>query len=571
MNHTVVWAFLIVTVLGFGVVALALALRFMVPQARRLLAALVVFEAALAVLHVVFTPASNTFAGWLFDLNLELTAGAVFSAAQYTVIALIALVNALRTPQIRAGQRLFWAVLIVLFVWLCADEFLGLHESVDSWRSFYALTGIGLVAFSAVMYRFFFRDDLSLFVPFLAGLMIMGGAGVVLDVLTNDHDLVVAGVEMRWLNVVSCDAAWNPVECGDVNTYGFVEEFLEMGGASLVFASVTSYFLRKQPPEKYQLLRRLALVAGAAWVLVWASNFWLLPSVVTAVEAETVQAEYLGGRLSLVGYDVSKSVLLPGDTVTVDLYFRANTPLEHDYRLATKLTTRYDDDPIAEADAQLGEWKYPTSAWIPGVTVRHSARLHIPEHVTTPRSYWLTVRVWHEEEEVEVVSESLQESGTGTVVLHGIPVLSEARPPEPPLGADYHFAAGPVLAGYDLPEQVTAGEPMAVRFWWRTDAAVPVELNQFVHVLVPGGEDVFVFDQAPFGGENFPSVYWPEGMDEMTQWDILLPPDLAPGLYGVYTGLYTLPDIIREPVTNGSGKPVLNNAIYLGDIVVEAP
>ncbi|MGB4676023.1 MAG: hypothetical protein WBH90_04795 [Aggregatilineales bacterium] len=571
MTNTTVWIFLIASITGFSCIALLLALRFMVPQARKLLAALVAFEALLALLHVIFTPAGNTFASWLFNLNLELTAGAVFSAAQYTVIALIALVNGLRTPQIRPMQRVFWAVLVVLFVWLCADEFLELHESVDSWRSFYALTGVALAVFSVAMYWFFFdREELWLFVPFLIGLAIMGSAGVVLDVLTNDHDLVVAGIRMGWLDLISCDAPWNPVECGDVNTYGFTEEFLEMGGASLVLTSLANYFFRRQPPERVRQLRRLAIAASATWVVVWASNFWLLPSVVTAVESEAVQADYLDGRLSLIGYDLSKDVLLPGETLTVNLYFRANVPLDEDYLLALKLMTRYDDNPIAEADAQLGEWRYPTSAWIPGVTVRHTARLRVPENMPTPRAYWLTVRVWHEDDEVEVATEML-ESGQGTIVLHGIPVLSPQRPPEPPIPADYRFAAGPILTGYDLPERVTAGEPMVVRFWWRTDAPVPVDLNQFVHVLVPGSEDPFTFDQAPFGGENFPTVYWPKGMEEMARWEIPLPPDLEPGVYGVYTGLYTLPDVIREPVTRGSGEPVLNNAIYLGDILVEAP
>src|SRR5690606_2123074 len=104
--------------------------------------------------------------------------------------------------------------------------------------------------------------------------------------------------------------------------------------------------------------------------------------------------------------------------------------------------TRYEDETLAEADAQLGEWKYPTSAWIPGVTVRHQARLTIPRGAATPRSYWLTARVWHEDEEVHVEETTLEESGTGTVVLCGLPLLSRGAPPDAPTPAAYSSAGG---------------------------------------------------------------------------------------------------------------------------------
>src|SRR5690606_39666661 len=123
-------------------------------------------------------------------------------------------------------------------------------------------------------------------------LPILGGAGVVLDVLTNDHDLVVAGIRMGWLDLISCDAPWNPVECGDVNTYGFTEEFLEMGGASLVLTSLANYFFRRQPPERVRQLRRLAIAASATWVVVWASNFWLLDRKSTRLNSSHVKISY---------------------------------------------------------------------------------------------------------------------------------------------------------------------------------------------------------------------------------------------------------------------------------------
>jgi len=98
---------------------------------------------------------------------------------------------------------------------------------------------------------------------------------------------------------------------------------------------------------------------------------------------------------------------------------------------------------------------------------------------------------------------------------------------------------------------------------------VPVELNQFVHFLQQGGEGIFTYDQAPFGGENFPTVYWPAGIHEMARWRVDLPPTLPPGVYDVYTGLYTLPDVQRQPVFDERGEPVLDGTILMGQIVIE--
>lgn len=565
----ILWAFLIVVVLGFAAVAGVLAHFYLQGPARKLLAALVAAEVVLAALHILFARQTGTFAGWLFNLNSELTAGALFSAAQLTVIALFALVIAVRTPSLGLGQRLYWVALVALFAWLASDEFFALHENVPTWRSMYALLGLSVVGLSLVAFRFAFRDDISLFVPLLAGFLIMGGSGVVLDALTNDHDLVVAGHTVEWVNFLSCDAAWMPVACDDVNEFGHTEEFLEMAGASLMLASLFNYFQKRQAASQVRLLRRLIAVTGTTWLLLWVSSFWVVPAVATAVRSEPVSVEYLDGRLSLVGYHVSKPVLLPGDTVTVSLYFRADQPLPEDYLLAVKLFTRYEDATLAEADAQLGEWKYPTSAWIPGVTVRHQTRLTIPLGAATPRSYWLTARVWHEDEEVQVSETMLEESGTGTVVLCGLPLLSRGAPPDPPTPATYHFADGPILAGYDLPARAVAGSTVDLTFWWRTETAVPVELNQFVHFLEQGGEAIYSHDQAPFGGENFPTVYWPAGIRERARWHIDLPPTLPPGVYEVYTGLYTLPDVQRRAVFDADGAPVLDNAIPLGQIVIE--
>ncbi len=55
-------------------------------------------------------------------------------------------------------------------------------------------------------------------------------------------------------------------------------------------------------------------------------------------------------------------------------------------------------------------------------------------------------------------------------------------------------------------------------------------------------------------------------MKERAHWEISLPADLAPGIYEVYTGLYTVEGIVRQPVADAQGQPVPDYSIHLGTI-----
>ena len=54
--------------------------------------------------------------------------------------------------------------------------------------------------------------------------------------------------------------------------------------------------------------------------------------------------------------------------------------------------------------------------------------------------------------------------------------------------------------------------------------------------------------------------YWRRGDRLVTQFRLLLPPELPPGLYEIRTGLYTWPDLAQTPLVDGS-------AAYTIDVV----
>lgn len=568
MSSSILWALLAVIVLVNAIIVGVLIFRLLTPFARKLLLALAGLEIALVVLHLAFAGQPGSFASWFFDLNREYTAGAVFSSAQYTAMLLVALINAMRIPALKLPQRAIWLLLAAMFAWLAADEFFSLHEEVMTWRSAYAIGGAAVVSAAAAAYWLWFRGQRVLFVPLLVGLVIMGTSGVLLDAITNDHVLVVAGVEMRWLLWFSCDGII-PIPCSEMNALGFIEEYFELAGATIVLTSLVSYSDSMQAQGGLRAVKRAVAAAAALWTVLFAIYMWMAPALSLVLDANPAQVDYIDGRLSLAGYRLPDRPLQPGETLPVTLYFRANAPLQDDYRLAVRVTPRYSEEVLDQTDFQLGEWQYPSSAWIAGIAVRNRASLRIPADIQTPRSYWLIAQVWSENGEVSIVASDRQQLTPDTVVLAELPILSNGTTGEPHTAAAYRFAAGMTLTGYTLPASSAPGATLGVDFWWETDSKIEHELNQYVHLFNVQGEFVWGYDQAPFGAEVFPTMAWPAGMHEAAHWEIVLPADLPPGNYSVYTGLYSLPDITPQAVTDAQGQPVPNNAIPLGTLTVK--
>ena len=106
------------------------------PFARNLLIFLIVFEAITAALHLfALSNRGVAFLDWFFDLQYEFNLGSIFSALQLMVIAFVALLNVLIVPGQKLWQRLYWLLLVGVFVFLSIDEFYSIHETLGDGRT----------------------------------------------------------------------------------------------------------------------------------------------------------------------------------------------------------------------------------------------------------------------------------------------------------------------------------------------------------------------------------------------------------------------------------------------------
>ena len=420
----------------------------------------------------------RTFPGWFFATNNEFAFGAMMSSLMLMLAGVAALLNAIIPRQIdpgaassaptlpsplcrgRAGDggwgvraaRLPWLLMAVSFLFMGLDEYYSIHEASDIWNTIYPFNGVILVLLGVVIYV----QERDFVVPFflVIGVGMIGFGGVILDEFSNEVPLSLGIVTL------SCTYKIQGIFCTDLS---IVEELFELAGGGMALVGFVAYAEKHQTLPRWKLTRWAVTGFAAFWVLWMVSHTWLVPTITARIQADPVIVEYMNGALELQSYRLSQNVAAPGDTVDVTLYFRAGEVLTEDYYLSVHLLAHPDVKSMAQADTQLGDYDYPTSAWLPLVSVKSVITLKLPKNLPTPASYWVMVRVWqgpdltHNADEpitpesegprIPVTNTDRQLLAPDTVVVAALPVLGEPTDSQPPTASDYRFNNGIRLDG----------------------------------------------------------------------------------------------------------------------------
>jgi hypothetical protein len=553
--YNALWGIILIFFLAHLAVLLLLIRRVLSAPTTTVMIGLTALEAILAGLHMLTWGGMPPFWAWLFGLNNELALGTMVSSAQYIAVGLLAAIIAFRAPLDSAWKRAYWLLAAAVVIFFGLDEYFTIHEPIGEplWLYLYAAGGAIFGGLSVLAYWVGFRENRLLFAMLLGGLAVTAGAGLGMDALNF------ALLCRPQLLGAACEHLWP------------LEEYFEMAGVTLVLGGMLSYAWANLGDGARRRAMRITAAGAGLWMLILVGNLWLFPGWEARLAAAPVQAIYLDDTLELVGYRASPDVAGPGDSFDLTLYWRARRPLDDAYLVSVHLLDTLDNSSVAQRDASLEadyhESAVPDMAWLPGVVVRERFRLSIPEDLATPQSLRVMVRVWHNERDVLITQTDRQVIGEDTIILYQLPLIAGGAVPDPVTPADYRFQGDFTLYGYLLPGAGLPGEPLALQFWWRTDSAVSVELHQYVHLFRVDDSTVLTFDRPPFGGQ-FPTFDWPGGVALLDEWEIILPEDIQPGDYAVYTGLYDPQTLTRQPVTDAAGQPVTDNNIFLGTVSV---
>ncbi|MFQ5594357.1 MAG: ArnT family glycosyltransferase [Anaerolineae bacterium] len=98
------------------------------------------------------------------------------------------------------------------------------------------------------------------------------------------------------------------------------------------------------------------------------------------------------GKLALIGFDLDRRAVTPGETLHLTLFWQAISPMEEDYTVFTHLL-RPPDQIWAQEDDQPRDGQSPTSTWEPGEVIDDRYELALPDDAP-PGEYKIEIGVY---------------------------------------------------------------------------------------------------------------------------------------------------------------------------------
>jgi hypothetical protein len=262
------------------------------------------------------------------------------------------------------------------------------------------------------------------------------------------------------------------------------------------------------------------------------------------VEPQTeLQDIALVPEIGLIGYDLPRTEVSPGQALEIALYWEALQDVQDDYTVQAQL--RDDLGHVwAEEESGPAYGDYPTTEWQSGEIIRDWHDL--PVSVETPNGdYHLYVGL---AKAGELMAE---------VELEATHVVGRGRSfeiPDMQHHSGWRLGEGIILLGYDLGQMARAGEVLKLTLYWQCRRQMAESYTVFTHLL---DEDNTLWgqqDNIPASGQA-PTSGWVDGEVITDHYEILVDAQAATGDYIVEVGMYDAETLQRLPVYGPQGKP----------------
>ncbi len=269
-----------------------------------------------------------------------------------------------------------------------------------------------------------------------------------------------------------------------------------------------------------------------------------------------VEGAELVPEVTLLGYDLPRIEIRPGDALEVALYWEALRDVQDDYAVQVQL--RDDVGHVwAEEESRPAYGGYPTTEWERGEIIRdwHD----VPVNVEAPNGeYHLIV--------------GLAKAGEprGEVQLGTIHISGRARSFEiPDMGhqSGWHLGESVILLGYDVDPMVQAGGVLELILYWQCVGQMDEGYAVFTHLLDRDSLIRGQLDGVPVGGEA-PTTSWIEGEVIADRYGIPVDAEAAAGEYVVEIGMYNADTLQRLPAYDPQGTPQ-GDRILLETVLVQ--
>jgi 4-amino-4-deoxy-L-arabinose transferase-like glycosyltransferase len=255
--------------------------------------------------------------------------------------------------------------------------------------------------------------------------------------------------------------------------------------------------------------------------------------------------------ISLIGYAVEPDEILPGQDVSLVLYWEARTRVSGNYTVFVHL-----QDEQGQTRSQVDELPlnglYPTTEWQPGPVLPDHHILHLPQDLGTGRfRFVIGLYDTYSKDRLPLTDEH---AGADSAILEYVWVGEPPPPAFPQYRTEAVLGEEIRLLGYDLSpgplDGIAAGEALRLTLYWQPLAEIRKDYTVFVHLVDKEGQIRGQGDGPPLEG-GYPTSYWHPGEAVKDTHTVTVDAEASPGNYRLLVGLYTLGDGIRLPVTFG--------------------
>lgn len=263
---------------------------------------------------------------------------------------------------------------------------------------------------------------------------------------------------------------------------------------------------------------------------------WIRPSYQPpqfSAPAANVEFSFSGG-VELVGYEVDRTAVQPGDALWLTLAWQVTQPISRNWSIFVHLNDPVLERPIAQRDMFHGQGLRPTSLLRPGAQVVTRHLLPVPQTAVAPADLELTVGLYDfaSGERLPVRQSELTVKENALMLATVLLTPAAGANPNP---LSIHFEKGFELVGYELaPRRTPAGETADLTLYWQLNRPVNADYTFFAQVV---DEDTTLWTNVNL---PVPTAQWPVGEPQPVPLTLALRADTPADVYPLIIGLYTL-------------------------------
>ncbi len=338
-----------------------------------------------------------------------------------------------------------------------------------------------------------------------------------------------------------------------------------LGG--LLFLGLAQYLPQHWVPLLAVGVTAFMAVLAAIALVNYVAPAYAQPSLLTPGEiADGVRPAdvYFADDIRLVGHDLERNRVRPGEEVAITLCWEAIGPLAEDYAFFVHFLGPQESI-VGARDTYPGLGRFPTSQWTPGDAFCDIVRVPVEEWATAPAVYDVEIG-WYEPETGErLPAYSANSTPIELTLVERVKVVPDEYPVvEIPNRVDADLGGQATLLGYGVSErQVAPGQAISITLYWTAQIPVPADYTVFVHLTDSAGLPYAQDDSQP-QRDTYPTSFWDVGEIVVDHHVILVPSDLPLGEHPLLVGMYLLETGERLPTFDEHGARLPADAIPLG-------